>query len=159
MTFTGIGVGLVAFASAFTGQATGAAQSTIPVALTVEKSAIAAARFVDYSRREAVTEYVKEYFADMPILAEIAFCESTYRQVGLDGEVLRGNIDSDDVGVMQINTRYHSDKAEELGLDLHTLEGNLEYAKYLYEREGVRPWKSSFKCWMKSEAFKNPAEA
>ncbi len=159
MNLTGFTVGLVTLASAITGQGISSAQSTVPMVLMVEKSAASAARFIDYTRKEEVTEYLKEYFADTPVLVEIAFCESTFRQVGLNGEALRGNVDSDDIGVMQINLRYHNKKAVELGLDLHTLDGNLEYAKYLYQKEGVRPWMSSAKCWMKSEAYKNSNEA
>lgn len=96
---------------------------------------------------ETVEEYVREYFADTPILAEIAFCESTMRHFDENGDVLRGVVDNDDLGVMQINTRYHGEKAEELGIDLHSINGNLEYAKYLYEQKGTQPWKASMPCW------------
>jgi len=102
---------------------------------------------IDTRNQKDVAAYVKEYFADAPIMMEIARCESTYRQSTLQGSVIRGRVNPADVGVMQINEYYHADTAEKLGIDLHTLEGNLAYAKYLYEKEGVRPWKSSQKCW------------
>ena len=51
---------------------------------------------------------------------------------------------------MQINTYYHADTAERLGIDIHSLEGNMAYAKNLYEREGLQPWSASSKCWSKS---------
>lgn len=95
-------------------------------------------------------EYVREYFNDTPILAEIAFCESTFRQFEPNGEVVRGKVNKSDVGVMQINEYYHADTAKKLGLDLKTTEGNLAYAKYLYERDGAAPWVSSSKCWKKA---------
>lgn len=94
-------------------------------------------------------QYVREYFSDDPILAEIAKCESTFRQYSSTGEVIKGIVNKSDVGVMQINKYYHLDRAEKLGYDLHTIEGNMAYAKVLYDREGTKPWNSSSKCWGK----------
>ncbi len=97
-----------------------------------------------------VEEIVKSYFKNKPLLAEIARCESTYRQYDKDGNVFRGKVDHYDVGVMQINEVYHEAKAEKLGLDIHTLEGNLKYASLLFDKEGSEPWSSSEPCWGKS---------
>lgn len=94
-------------------------------------------------------QYVREYFKDDPILAEIAMCESTFRQYGSDGSVLTGRVNKSDVGVMQINKYYHLERAEKFGFDLNTVDGNMAYAKKLYESEGTKPWKSSSKCWKK----------
>src|SRR3989338_11461277 len=94
-------------------------------------------------------QYVREYFKDDPILAEIAKCESTFRQFSSTGEVIKGRVNKRDVGVMQINKYYHLKSAEKLGYDLHTIEGNMAYAKALYDREGTKPWNSSSKCWGK----------
>lgn len=91
--------------------------------------------------------YVKNYFSDTPILAEIAKCESSYRHFDKEGHVLRGVKNDQDVGVMQINEAYHLDKAESLGYDIYTIDGNMAYAKYLYEEQGARPWLSSSGCW------------
>ncbi len=96
-----------------------------------------------------LAKYVQEYFAETPVLAEIAFCESTLRQVDKSGKVLRGKVNSDDVGLMQINEVYHGEKAKSMDMNLETIEGNLAYAKYLYDKEGTRPWNSSAKCWNK----------
>lgn len=96
---------------------------------------------------ETLEEHVKDYFKDDPILAEIAKCESTYRQFKVNGHVVRGLVNSYDVGVMQINEKYHAEQAEEQGFDIYTLDGNLAYAKWLYDKEGVKPWMSSAKCW------------
>ncbi|HEY4498619.1 MAG TPA: hypothetical protein VJH94_00985 [Candidatus Paceibacterota bacterium] len=138
--------GFLMLSSIIAGQGTSSSQSTSPI-VKVDRTVVSEAKFVDYTRRESIAAYVQEYFTDSPVLAEIARCESTYRHLGLDGNVLRGNVNSNDVGVMQINETYHKERAEGLGFDLHTLEGNLAYAKYLYEKQGVRPWKSSSKCW------------
>jgi hypothetical protein len=91
--------------------------------------------------------YVREYFKETPILVEISRCESTFRQVDKNGEVLRGKVNKSDLGLMQVNAYYHGEKASELGFDLMTVDGNLAYAKYLYEKEGTTPWNSSKKCW------------
>lgn len=100
-----------------------------------------------------VEKYIREKYADTPILIEIARCESTFRHSDKEGNVLRGRVDKADVGVMQINERYHLEKAKSLGFDLHTIDGNTAYAEYLYEKEGAKPWSASAKCW--SSANKN----
>lgn len=105
--------------------------------------------FEPASNPETIEVYTEEYFKDTPILANIARCESRMRHLGQDGEILRGEVDADDIGVMQINTRYHQAQADELGIDIYSLNGNLAYAQYLYEKQGVRPWKASMPCWGK----------
>lgn len=98
-----------------------------------------------------VEKYIREKYADTPILIEIARCESTFRHEDKQGNVLRGKVDKADVGVMQINERYHLEKAKSLGFDLHTIQGNTAYAEYLYEKEGAKPWSASAKCWSKND--------
>jgi hypothetical protein len=98
-----------------------------------------------------VEKYIREKYADTPILIEIARCESTFRHEDKQGNVLRGRVDKADVGVMQINERYHLEKAKSLGFDLHTIQGNTAYAEYLYEKEGAKPWSASAKCWSKND--------
>jgi hypothetical protein len=100
---------------------------------------------------QTVEEYVRAYFADEPLLADIAGCESHFRQYDKKGSVLRGESVREDVGLMQINETYHKDIADELGLDLNTMQGNLAYGRYLYEKQGSVPWNSSKACWGKSK--------
>jgi hypothetical protein len=97
-------------------------------------------------------QHVRAYFVENPILAEVAKCESRFRHFGKTG-VLRGDFDRNDIGVMQINERYHAERAEKNGFDIHALDGNLGYAAWLYEREGLQPWKSSRACWKHAEAL------
>ncbi len=121
-------------------------EKVVIVAVATKESAESAfnpSNLIDDETRDAV----EEYFKDEPLLVHIAFCESSFRQDGKNGEVLRGRAVSEDVGVMQINERYHGERAKKLGYDIHTLEGNMGYAKWLYEKEGARPWMSSSKCW------------
>lgn len=100
-----------------------------------------------------VEEYVSNYFSDIPIMVEVARCESRLRQYDSFGNVLRGEKNSLDRGVMQINEFYHNEDSERLGFDIMTLEGNTAYARYLYEKYGLSPWKSSSKCWMNSGVY------
>jgi hypothetical protein len=96
---------------------------------------------------KAIMAYVKTYYADEPILIDIARCESGFRQYDKDGTLIRGNVNKADIGVMQINETYHLEKAKKLGFDLESVEGNVGYARYLYESEGAAPWSASQKCW------------
>lgn len=95
----------------------------------------------------SVEQYVRNYFADIPILAEVSRCESTFRQYTNSGTILRGTVNRSDIGLMQINEFYHAKTAKALGLDIYTPEGNMAYARYLYGKEGLKPWISSVKCW------------
>ncbi len=97
----------------------------------------------------SVEAYVRDYFADDPILAEIAKCESTFRQFDSHGNVIKGEKNKGDIGIMQINRYYHEGDAVKLGFDIYTFDGNLGYAKWLYDKYGDTPWVSSGKCWKK----------
>ena len=90
---------------------------------------------------------VKTYFSDTPIMQKIAYCESRNRQFDTDGSVIRGVVNSKDVGIFQINEKYHLSDSQKMGINIHTIDGNMEYAKYLYEKQGTRPWSSSRPCW------------
>tara|TARA_B100000745_G_scaffold107052_1_gene68512 strand:- start:2744 stop:3148 length:405 start_codon:yes stop_codon:yes gene_type:complete len=104
---------------------------------------------------EVVTDteaVVREYFADIPVMIQVARCESTFRHTLADGTVLRGRVDNRDTGVMQINTYYHGDTAAKLGLDLENIYDNMAYARDLYERQGTQPWSASAPCWSRTIA-------
>lgn len=102
------------------------------------------------SSSKTTKQIVQEYFADTPVLIDVASCESRFIQFDADGTVHRGVVNPQDVGVMQINEKYHLSESEKLGLDIHTLEGNMAYAKHLYKTQGTRPWEYSSKCWNKT---------
>lgn len=97
-------------------------------------------------------EYVESYFSDIPIMVKVAQCESRYTQFNADGSVHRGEINDQDIGIMQVNEHYHAATADKLGLDIYTLQGNVAYARYLYEKQGTQPWSSSKPCWGKYES-------
>ena len=106
------------------------------------------------TRDPAVMEkYLRQVYAGDPVLIDIARCESNFRQFDKNGQVVRGKVDRNDIGVMQINERYHVDTAKKLGLDIHSTPGNIAYAKYLYDKEGTKPWSASQKCWSVGNAL------
>lgn len=96
-----------------------------------------------------VESKVREYFSDTPVMIEIARCESKFRQYTGSGNPLYGGYGAGMVGVFQIYEDVHGAFAKGKGMDIQTLDGNLAYGKYLYEREGTQPWMSSFPCWGK----------
>lgn len=107
-----------------------------------------------FAPAQTVEEYVRDYFADVPVMAAIAKCESHFTHVK-DGKILK-NSTSSAVGVFQIMSSIHAANAEKnLGIDITSIEGNVAYARYLYEKEGTKPWNASKACWGKSEEAKN----
>lgn len=93
--------------------------------------------------------------ANYPILEKIALCESGGNHFDVNGEVLRGRKNSQDIGLFQINLFYHQSQAEKLGLNLFTEQDNITYALWLYNQQGTRPWLASAQCWRdgKSPAY------
>lgn len=86
---------------------------------------------------------------DGQLARDIAFCESSLRQFDQNGEPLRGLHNPGDIGLFQINEKYHGEQSRALGFDIHTTEGNLDYALWLIANEGTRHWKWSQPCWGK----------
>ncbi len=95
---------------------------------------------------------VRAYFHDIPVMIEIARCESTFRHKLADGSILQGKVDPADTGVMQINKRFHQSTASAMELNLEVLEDNMAYARHLYEKQGTRPWNASAPCWNRTLA-------
>ncbi len=64
------------------------------------------------------------------------------KQFNPDGSVVTNKKNNDgttDVGICQINS-VHDAELKRLGLDKNKLEDNLQYAKILYEKQGLTPW-------------------
>lgn len=80
-------------------------------------------------------------------MIDVARCESTFRQHKADGTLLRGTVNSQDVGALQINEKYHLEDSKKLGLNIHELMGNLAYGRYLYSVRGTKDWVHSKHCW------------
>lgn len=90
---------------------------------------------------------VREYFKDIPVMIEIARCESSFRQYTDSGNVLRGGASGGMIGIFQFFESIHSIPAKALGFDLATLDGNLGYARHLHKAQGTTPWDPAKDCW------------
>lgn len=111
--------------------ATSSAQSILEEESTMSATAAAPS---------SVEDRVREYFADIPVMIEIARCESKFRQFTDSGAVLRGGSSGQYVGIFQFMESIHSSVARTLGYDLATVDGNLDYARHLYTQQGTKPW-------------------
>lgn len=89
-----------------------------------------------------VEEKILKAFPDVPIMVEVARCESQ-----LDPLADRGNLNVD-VGLFQIN-KVHNEKLAELGLDRRNIDDNITYARLLFDKAGLQPWYMSKDCWSK----------
>lgn len=85
---------------------------------------------------------VRVAFADVPVMIEIAKCESKFRQFTDAGNVFYGGAGGGMVGIFQFYESIHKTAAATLGYDLATVDGNIAYAKHLYKEQGVTPWQS-----------------
>ena len=140
-------------ASGITGIGVTSVPNVPPEVIEVKPTLPAENKKVSVEKSITVEEYVRSYFSDIPVMIEIAKCESRFRQHDKSGDVLRGETNTLDRGVMQINEFYHNENSEKLGYDILTLEGNTSYARALFEKYGVKPWISSSKCWGRSTAY------
>lgn len=102
-----------------------------------------------------VEKKVREFFADIPVMVAVAKCESRFRHYDANGNVLKNRQGTSATGVLQIMASYHREAARDLGYDIDTLEGNLGYARHLYESNGTRDWEASRSCWGSSIVAKN----
>jgi hypothetical protein len=103
---------------------------------------------------------VAQIYAEVPVLREIAACESTGSKTGQprqflpNGDVLWGNDPKTgqpikrDVGELQINTWVWGKEAAGMDLDIVNSEHDNVYFGYLlYEKYGEQPWSASEGCW------------
>jgi len=109
------------------------------IALVFYASTASAQLFMPNFSNEGIEEQVKNYFSDAQEMVAIAKCESGFRQYNNSGMPLSGGASGNYIGVFQIS-RGHSATATAMGWDIYTPEGNLAYAKYLYQRQGTAPW-------------------
>lgn len=78
---------------------------------------------------------------DFEIIHNIIACESSWKENA-------HNPKTNDVGLMQINVKYHLKKSLEMGYDIYDWKDNLRYGYDLYKKDGKRPWKASERCWV-----------
>lgn len=106
--------------------------------------------------QEHVERRVRAFFADTPVMIEIARCESEFQQFTPAGVPLRGGWNGAMIGVFQFYEQIHALPAQALGFNLATLEGNLSYAKHIYSLSGTEPWMSSYECWKNAKTALAP---
>lgn len=101
-------------------------------------------RVVESLEREKmlVQQEIDKEVQKQKILRAIIDCESNNRHV--IGTLSKMGID---IGKCQINTYWHEERATSMGLNLYDPEDNMEYCLYLFDSEGVKPWRSSQVCW------------
>jgi hypothetical protein len=102
---------------------------------------------VELTIEELIVEKSKENGVNPRVASAIAFCESTHRQYDASGNALRGKQNRQDVGLFQINERFHLEASKKLGHDIYTTEGNIDYAMHLLKTQGRKPWVWSKPCW------------
>ncbi len=88
-----------------------------------------------------VEALVRAAFADAPAMIAVAKCESGFRQFSAPGVVLRGGTAKGYIGIFQISEQLHAATAKAAGMDITTIEGNLAYARQLYNKSGLIPWR------------------
>lgn len=122
-----------------------------PVVLetTMEAPEAEATEHTAQTLRDLIASKAEEAGVDKGLALRIAFCESTYRQFDKDGKPLRGIHNKDDVGLFQINEKYHLEKSQKLGFDIYSTEGNIDYAVWMLKHQGSKPWIWSKPCWNK----------
>lgn len=81
------------------------------------------------------------------LLKSIVQCESSWRQFYKDGSVV---VSSGNIGLAQINKLAHEKTYRTMNLNPEDPYDNLKFMLFLYQRDGVKPWKAwSGHCWDK----------
>jgi hypothetical protein len=96
--------------------------------------------FAQTNPNALVKARVTDYFYDIPAMITIAQCESGFKQYFANGSPLYDSSRTY-IGVFQISEKIHTGAAKGMGYDIATLEGNIAYARYLYNKNGTGPWK------------------
>lgn len=86
-------------------------------------------------------------YKDFLRLRKIGYCESRWQQYDTDGSVLAGRVHPPDKGIFQINESVWGERIVEVGYDIESSEGNIDFAIWLYKQYGSKPWYPSKSCW------------
>lgn len=94
---------------------------------------------------------IADPFEGYPLLKKICECESGLTHYINEEKqvVLRGRVNRYDIGICQINEQYHRESIARTGYNIYTPEGNIRFAKLLYNKQGSKPWVWSKGCWGK----------
>lgn len=148
MTLNTIGlVGLTALTQLASLTSSGGTLATSSTSFFNEPETTVVAEVREYTILELIDELSANYGVDKALALEIARCESRLQQFHKDGSLVRGRKNRSDVGVFQINEKYHLERSQKAGFDIYTTAGNIGYAMWLMARDGDRHWYWSEKCW------------
>jgi hypothetical protein len=96
---------------------------------------------ISYWTPAKVESLIRDYFPDAPIMVKVAQGESGLKHWHNDGRVVRGIVDKDDTGLMQINNRYWGEEAARLGLDYeNSIVDNVRMARHIMDTQGITAW-------------------
>lgn len=88
-------------------------------------------------------DLISAVFGAHSIMHRVFYCESGGRQYYDNGELIVSP--THDFGIAQISW-IHEEEATRLGYDIMTPVGNVLFAKYLYNRNGINDWYASNGC-------------
>ncbi|MEK7179905.1 MAG: transglycosylase SLT domain-containing protein [Patescibacteria group bacterium] len=86
------------------------------------------------SEEQIIELMIEKEFSDVPIMKEIAECES-----GLDNSAIGK---AKERGLFQVHPIWFS-TMKKLGIDLNTVRGNIKGARHILETQGLSAWT----CW------------
>lgn len=92
---------------------------------------------IDWTEDRIKKEIINTFPEQTEVMLEIARCESGFRNVPSP---------TGDFGIFQIN-QVHLATLESLGLNREEIPDNIQYARFLYERNGLQDWNGSRHCW------------
>lgn len=92
---------------------------------------------------KTIRSFAVAYEIDEVLARRIIQCESQFNPYAIGVKAVVGT----DIGLFQINTHYHEETMNSMGLDIYDPEDNLKYGFMLLEKDGVRHWHASRSCW------------
>lgn len=95
---------------------------------------------------KTIPERIESIFGKDSEMLQIADCESSTRQFSASGEVLRGGSGNKYIGIFQIG-EFWKQKAESMGMDIYTIDGNIAFAKFLYDEEIIKRGEPLWTQW------------
>jgi soluble lytic murein transglycosylase-like protein len=82
---------------------------------------------------KSIEQKIRDTFPEDPETAlKIAKCESNF--------IPTAKSPTNDHGLMQINLTVHSERVEEMGIDVYDIDDNLRFARLLYDESKWVPW-------------------
>lgn len=99
--------------------------------------------YLEFNIDTHITYLSSEYGLNENLVRRIIQCESGFVKDAIGTKAVVGK----DIGLFQLNTYYHKNTMLSRGMDIYDPKDNLEYGFMLLNKEGVKPWEASSKCW------------